>query len=189
MSSKRKKQVLEARKKGKTDLEIKQQQKNEVLVRAIIKEAEYLMRCGRLYQAITSVNRVLTNLPQYGLEAIDLGPKLGLVLDPLTESLLATRAEVYLKLCTLDKALKDVNEVLDSNSNHNQALAVRGDVLFQQCHFEHALVNYERGLKCSVEPLTSRFLIGKTRTSESIMYVSLLRCVQKSLKKSHFTTL
>ena len=92
---------------------------------------------------------------------------------PSFQSLLATRAEAWLKLCSLDKALRDVNEVLESNPKHNQALAVRGDVLFQQCHFEHALVNYERGLKTSVEPLTSRFLIGKTRASESIMYVRI----------------
>ena len=72
---------MEWRKKGKTDLEIKQQQKNEVLVRSIIKEAEYLMRCGRLYQAISSINRVLTNLPHYGLEIIDLAN----LLDPLHE--------------------------------------------------------------------------------------------------------
>ena len=72
---------MEWRKKGKTDLEIKQQQRNEVLVRSIIKEAEYLMRCGRLYQAISSINRVLTNLPHYGLEIIDLAN----LLDPLHE--------------------------------------------------------------------------------------------------------
>ena len=82
MSSKRKKQILEWRKKGKTDLEIKQAQKNEVIVRSIIKEAEYLMRCGRFHQAIASVNRVLNHLPQYGLDS---EIAYGETLDPLNE--------------------------------------------------------------------------------------------------------
>ena len=81
MSSRRKKQVLEWRKKGKTDLEIKQAMKNEVLIRSIIKEAEYLMRCGRIHQAISSVNRVLNHLPHYGLDSVEYGEKL----DPLNE--------------------------------------------------------------------------------------------------------
>ena len=81
MSSKRKKQILEWRKKGKSDLEIKQAQKYEVIVRSIIKEAEYLMRCGRLHQGISSVNRVLNHLPQYGLDSADYGQKM----DPLQE--------------------------------------------------------------------------------------------------------
>ena len=42
-------------------------------------------------------------------------------------------------------------------------------LFFQMCDFEHALVNYEKGLRVSVEPLLSRFLIGKTRASESVL--------------------
>lgn len=88
---------MEWRKKGKTDLEIKQQQRNEVLVRSIIKEAEYLMRCGRLYQAISSINRVLTNLPHYGLEIIDLAN----LLDPLHEVGGKKLFEQFSKMSTL----------------------------------------------------------------------------------------
>ena len=46
---------------------------------------------------------------------------------------------------------------------------LKGDALFQTCRFEHALVNYERGIRVSVEPLLSRFLGGRNRASESIM--------------------
>ena len=136
----------------------------------------------------------------------------------LLQFLMTTRAEALLRLCKLDKALDDVNRVLESNPKHPHALAVRGDamfqvkflflirahsflqfstpelfffwwaklrefshglityctdivmlVLFQMCDFEHALVNYEKGLRVSVEPLLSRFLIGKTRASESVL--------------------
>lgn len=72
-------------------------------------------------------------------------------------------------MCKLNKALEDVNQVLDANSWHCHALAVKADALFQRCDFEHALVNYERGLRISVEPLSGRFNIGKTRASESIL--------------------
>ena len=44
---------------------------------------------------------------------------------------MTTRAEAYLRLCKLDKALEDVNEVLEANPFHSHALAVRGDALFQ----------------------------------------------------------
>ena len=82
---------------------------------------------------------------------------------------MTTRAEALLRLCKVDLALSDVSEVLLSNPVQSHALAVKGDALFQQCDFEHALVNYERGLKVSVEPLASRFRVGKTRASESIL--------------------
>jgi tetratricopeptide (TPR) repeat protein len=82
---------------------------------------------------------------------------------------MATRGEAWLRLCKLDIALQDVNEVLEANPHHVHSLAVKADSLFQQCHFEHALANYERGLRLSAEPLAGRFLIGKARASESIM--------------------
>ena len=44
---------------------------------------------------------------------------------------MTTRAEAFLRMCKLEKALKDVNEVLQSNPNYSHALAVRGDALFQ----------------------------------------------------------
>ena len=44
---------------------------------------------------------------------------------------MTTRAEAFLRLCKLDKALDDVNEVLEANPIHSHALAVRGDAMFQ----------------------------------------------------------
>ncbi len=151
----------------KQKLEMQAKKKaNEVTVRFIIKEAEYLMRCGRYQAAVQTVNRILSNLPSYGLEVNEL---FGEKMKTSTQLLLTTRAEAFLKSCKLNKALQDVCEVLEANPRHPQALAVRGDALFQRCEFEHALVNYERGLRISVEPLSSRFTIGKTRASESIL--------------------
>ena len=49
----------------------------------------------------------------------------------MLQFLMTTRAEAYLRLCKLDKALEDVNEVLEANPIHSHALAVRGDALFQ----------------------------------------------------------
>lgn len=49
-------------------LDAEKKKQNEVAIRFIIKEAEYLMKCGRYTQAVTSVNRILHNLPHYGLE-------------------------------------------------------------------------------------------------------------------------
>ena len=46
---------------------MKKQKAHEVTVRFIIKEAEYLMRCGRYTQAVTALNRVLHHLSAYGL--------------------------------------------------------------------------------------------------------------------------
>ncbi len=82
---------------------------------------------------------------------------------------MATRAEAFLRMGSLIKAVEDVNEVLEANPYNPLAMAVKGDALFQQCSFEHALVYYERGLRKSTEPLTSRFRQGKTRACDSIM--------------------
>ena len=53
---------------NKAELAKEKRKQNKIVVRFIIKEAEYLMRCGRYTQSITTVNRVLNNLPAYGLE-------------------------------------------------------------------------------------------------------------------------
>ena len=82
---------------------------------------------------------------------------------------MATRAEAWLRQGMLVEAIEDVDEVLGSNPIHAHALVVKGDALFQQCLFEHALVFYERGLRLTTENLNGRFNIGKTRATESIM--------------------
>ena len=64
--------------------------------------------------------------------------------------LMTTRAEAFLRMCKLDKALQDVNKVLQSNSNHSHALAVRGDAMFQVrgrsqimlCNFHYFLTTH-----------------------------------------------
>ena len=54
-----------------------------------------------------------------------------------------------LKQGRLKKSLEDVEKVIDSNPHHSRSLAIKADVLFQQCNFEHALMFFERGLKVS----------------------------------------
>ena len=57
---------------GKDDV---RKQKNQVTVRFIIKEAQYLMKCGRYQQAVISINRVLKHLPRFGLDVNELLPR------------------------------------------------------------------------------------------------------------------
>ena len=58
--------------------------------------------------------------------------------------LMTTRAEAFLRMCKLDKALQDVNKVLQSNSNHSHALAVRGDAMFQVIYITNVSMPIER---------------------------------------------
>ena len=50
---------IEMRRKTESKNVRKDEQKQVIAGRFIIKEAEYLMKCGRYYQAIASINRVL----------------------------------------------------------------------------------------------------------------------------------
>lgn len=66
-------------------LDAEKRKENQVAIRFIIKEAEYLMKCGRYPQAVSSVNRILNNLPQYGLEINEI---FGETMRPHTQVLL-----------------------------------------------------------------------------------------------------
>ena len=94
---------IEMRRKTESKNVRKDEQKQVIAGRFIIKEAEYLMKCGRYINAIESLNQILDFLSKF-----DLGRRkeFGDNMTPQTQLLLTTRAEAWLRLCKMEYALQ-----------------------------------------------------------------------------------
>ena len=83
-----------------------------------------------------------------------------------------------LKQGRLKSALADVEKVIESNPHHSRSLAIKADVLFQQCNFEHALMFFDRGLQVTfyhnLAKLDLRFLETIGLTLKAIRTYNLL---------------
>ena len=113
-----------------------------------LKQAEYFLTKDLNKEALTRLN-------------------IALRLEPESLEILSTRSKCNLKLGLWKSALKDAEDVLAKDNNYVKAIFCKAEALFNMCHFEYALLGYQKGHRLA--PDNEGFNLGIIKCKKTIM--------------------
>ena len=112
-----------------------------------LKQAEYFLTKGLDKEALNRLN-------------------IALRLEPGSLEVLSTRSKCNLKLGRFKAALEDAEDVLAKDTNFVKAVFCKSEALFNMCHFEYALLGYQKGHRLA--PDNEGFNLGIIKCKKTI---------------------